>query len=78
MVLLYEMIAGQMPFSVPGGYLKIMMAIVQTEPPSLVAEGRMGRTLWAVVHRCLAKDPARRYADARALLDALDDVMVAI
>ncbi len=70
-VVLYEMIAGQAPFSgkTPG---EVTTSIRATEPPPLTnyiaqAPGELQR----VIDKTLRKKPAERYQSARALLEAL-------
>ncbi len=72
-VLLYEMLAGTPPF-VRTGPIETMMAHVH-DPVPLLGQAhptrRIPQQLAAVVERCLAKDPAQRYASMDALLEAL-------
>ena len=70
-VTLYELLAGSPPFD-GQTVLAVLNQIEQQEPPLLSArQPRVTTELAAVVHRCLAKDPALRPADARALAEAL-------
>ncbi len=73
-VVLYEMISGIRPFL--GGSPQEIMANVLTRPPrplrALVPD--VSPALDAVIRRALAKDPARRFADAEEMLSALTDV----
>ncbi|HEY2511157.1 MAG TPA: serine/threonine-protein kinase, partial [Polyangiaceae bacterium] len=70
-VTLYELLAGVPPFD-GQTVLAVLHQIEQKNPPKL-AERRpdIPADLAALVHRCLAKDPAERPADARALSRAL-------
>lgn len=71
-IVLYEMAAGHRPFQGENFY-RLCMAILQETPPPLPA--RIPAGLAAVVHRCLEKDPARRYqraSEVRAALEALE------
>ncbi|HEY8038380.1 MAG TPA: serine/threonine-protein kinase [Polyangiaceae bacterium] len=70
-VTLYELLAGTPPFD-GQTVLAVLNQIEQQEPRGLAA-ARPGvpEELAGVVHRCLAKDPAGRPADARALAAAL-------
>jgi serine/threonine protein kinase len=65
--LFYEMLTGQRAFagtSTPA----LIAAIVRAEAPS-VSPRELGR----IVHRCLAKDPIRRYQSARDLINDLEE-----
>ena len=69
--LLYEMLTGKPPFE--GGQAREVLAKVEHEPVrpprELVAE--IPPDLNAICMRCLAKQPAQRYASARELVDDL-------
>ncbi|MBL0220881.1 MAG: serine/threonine protein kinase [Myxococcales bacterium] len=73
-VVLYEMISGIRPFL--GATPQEIMANVLARPPrplrALVPD--VSSALDAVIRRALAKDPARRFADAEEMLSALTDV----
>jgi serine/threonine protein kinase len=73
-ILLYRLLSGRMPFAGKNP-LAILMAHVGTPVPPL-GPPYEDHPLAAVVSRALKKDPADRYADASALLVALDDVDV--
>jgi hypothetical protein len=69
--LLYEMLSGKPPFRAVNA-LNTLFQIVNQEavPLSRVRPG-MPRDLATICHRCLAKDPAKRYPTAAALADDL-------
>src|SRR5205823_2607701 len=70
-VTLYELLAGSPPFdgrTVLAGMNQIQL---QQPPPLQKRRTDIPPALAALVHRCLAKDPARRPANGRALHDAL-------
>jgi hypothetical protein len=72
-ILLYLMLVGQKPFA--GDTAAVMFKIVYEDPalPSRVnAQLTSGHDY--LVLRCLAKDRARRYANAREFLEDLEDV----
>lgn len=70
-VTLYEMLAGRQPFD-GQTVLAVLNQIETQEPPSLVGlRPGVPPELAKIVHACLAKDPARRPKDARALGEAL-------
>ncbi|REJ75280.1 MAG: serine/threonine protein kinase [Acidobacteria bacterium] len=63
-VVLYEMLAGKVPFEGPSVAHR-MMAIIDREPDELVD---VNEGVWNIVHRTLAKDPADRYQSVEDLL----------
>jgi serine/threonine-protein kinase len=75
-VLLYEMLIGRRPFE--SSSLTGVLAAHITEVPKAPIETRreIGPQLNTIILRCLAKDPAARYADAGELLADLDRVQV--
>ena len=72
-VVLLEMLTGRNPFR-GSDYGSTVISQLQLAPP-LLPEGL--RHWQPIVDRLLAKDPARRYASARALLDALSPLLPA-
>jgi eukaryotic-like serine/threonine-protein kinase len=70
-VTLYELLAGSPPFD--GQTVLAVLNQIEQQEPRLLSERRpaVSTGLAGVVHRCLAKDPARRPVDARALAEAL-------
>jgi serine/threonine-protein kinase len=73
-VILYEMLAGTRPF--PGTTPNEIVRNVLDRParPLRAIRRDVPRALEAVIVRALAKDPARRFPDAEAMLGALDDI----
>lgn len=70
-IVLYEMAAGSRPFHGENLY-RLCTSIVRDGPPPLPPHTPPG--LASVIHRCLEKEPVRRYhsaGEARAALDAL-------
>ena len=74
-VILYQMLAGDVPFkgsSAPS----IMNKHLTQEPPALITLGvEVGPALEAVVRRALAKDPSERPASAGEFIDELRDAV---
>jgi len=74
-IMLYEMVAGRLPFRDPDPVV-VMRQQVKVEPPSLRAI--TGNAAWctpelvALIEGALTKEPAHRFASARAMIDALD------
>jgi hypothetical protein len=69
--ILYELLTGRPPFK--GSSDLETLELVRTRPPRPVRDLRpdVPPALEAVCHRCLAKEPGRRYPTAAALADAL-------
>jgi serine/threonine protein kinase/tetratricopeptide (TPR) repeat protein len=70
-VILYEIAAGHLPFQ-GGTGIEISSAILHELPKPFPTEVPV--SLSALVHRCLAKDPAQRYQRASELRAALEAV----
>jgi putative nucleotidyltransferase with HDIG domain len=70
-VVMYQMLAGKLPFEAPSGR-EMMVAHLVKDPPPL--HGTVSPGLGAIVHRMLQKDPAARFATMRDVRAALDDV----
>ena len=71
-VTLYEMIAGRRPFAGDTDFALLLAILNATPQPLRVARPDVDPRLEAIVARCLAKDPAARYASAAALLADLE------
>jgi serine/threonine-protein kinase len=67
-VVLYEMVAGERPFR-GATATDTVAAILKEEPPALPAS--VPRDLVAVIGRCLAKEPEKRYSGGSEVLSAL-------
>lgn len=71
---LFEMLVGSPPF-VADSTLDVCLAHIRKPAPRVTSEhGAVSRPLAAVVARCLAKDPAQRYASMAVLAEALEAV----
>ncbi|HET7225924.1 MAG TPA: serine/threonine-protein kinase [Candidatus Eisenbacteria bacterium] len=71
-VIAYELLAGHRPFA--GATWAEAAASVLHADPAPLAGRDVPAALDAVVMRCLAKDPAARFADGRALVTALNEM----
>jgi serine/threonine-protein kinase len=73
-VILYEMLAGVRPFV--GDSAEAIMRHALHRPPRPLRAHRsdVSAALEALVRRALAKDPARRFTDAEAMLSALEQL----
>jgi TolB-like protein/Tfp pilus assembly protein PilF len=70
-VMLFELSTGRLPF-LGASDASIASAILRDDPPRLAAlKADLPVELDAIVQRCLAKEPARRFQDASALAGAL-------
>ncbi|MDP9266916.1 MAG: protein kinase [Acidobacteriota bacterium] len=75
--MLYEMLAGKLPFE-GESTAETMMRILQEEPPELKAEGVVSpQSLAKLVGRALEKEPADRYQTAREFGEAVRDYLLA-
>jgi serine/threonine-protein kinase len=76
-VMLFEMVTGRRPFD-RATLVEMFVALDRDEPPAPSRlNARVPAALERVILRCLRKDPAARYADARALLHELETISVA-
>jgi len=73
-VVLYEAAAGKLPFDGRTGF-EVSSAILHEPPPPLQA--RIPPSLWGIIQRCLAKEPAQRYQRASEIQAALEAVQSA-
>jgi hypothetical protein len=71
--LLFHLLAGDAPFGTKGDYAVMEAHLNQPVPPlrSINRTCRVSAQLEAVIRRCMAKDPAARYASMREVADAL-------
>ena len=73
-VIVYELLCGQRAFNRPTA-VETMSAIIREQPVAMQSlNAGVTATLQAVVERCLAKDPAARYATTAELAAALRDI----
>ncbi len=73
-VVLYEMIAGELPFQGQGRLLQFQIERARPKPPRSLND-RVPRRLEAVVLKAMAKAPADRYQTASELAEALVPVL---
>ena len=70
-VLLYEMATGERPFT-GDSRISIISSIMRDTPTSITELNRtLPRQLGRIIKRCLAKDPDRRYGNAKELYNEL-------
>ena len=70
-VVLYEAACGQLPFKGRTAF-EISSSILHDLPPQLPS--RVPTGLWAIIQRCLAKEPAHRYQQAGEVQAALEAI----
>lgn len=75
-VLLYQMLAGRLPFHADSPTALIFQHAYETPPPLAEAAPQVSTDLAAVVHRLLAKAPECRYQTCDELLDDLVAVRI--
>lgn len=77
-VMAYELLAGRLPFDAPTPSAALMRRLAGPPEPIATVRADVGPELSAVIDRCLASDPAARYASGEALvrdLEALGDAV---
>ena len=72
-VVAYEMLSGRVPFPAETLYACVLSHALQPPPPLEELRPEVPAAVVDVVHRCLAKEPRSRFADARALRRAWGD-----
>jgi serine/threonine protein kinase len=77
-VVLYEMATGQRPFS--GGTTLSMLSSILKDTPKSITEinPALPRDLGRIIRRSLAKEPDKRYQDARDLRNDLEDLKASL
>ena len=71
-VILYELLAGKVPFDGETVTELCLKVVIEKETPVSELRADLPPGLAEVVHRCLSKDPNERYASVAALADALE------
>jgi WD40 repeat protein/tRNA A-37 threonylcarbamoyl transferase component Bud32 len=70
-VILYQLLCGETPFAGPPQIL--LFNVLHREPPALRSlQPKVPRDLETICHKCLQKEPRRRYASAQDLADDLN------
>jgi serine/threonine protein kinase len=73
-IILYEMLTGAPPFDDPAPAMTMRMHVTHKVPP--IAVPGVGKRLALVVQTALSKPPPHRFADAAAMIAALDDALM--
>ncbi|HEX3232970.1 MAG TPA: protein kinase [Gemmatimonadales bacterium] len=71
---LYELLAGEPPFLAPTPQAIFARRVLEPLPGIRTVRESVPESLARVLDRALAKSPADRYPDAKAFMEALDDV----
>jgi len=71
-VVAYELIAGRPPFEADSMHRMIVAHLTEPPPPLTEVVRACPDTVAAIVHRCLEKDPARRFGSAAELREAIE------
>jgi serine/threonine-protein kinase len=74
-VVLYLLCTGQLPFSGKDPISTILRIVQGQYEPAIKRNPRTGRWLDRVIERLLESDPDKRFADADAAIEALDQVL---
>lgn len=74
-VVMYEMLTARTPFDADTSVAVAMQHIQETPPSLQLINPRVPDSVAALVQRAMAKDPARRFADASAMAGALRTVL---
>lgn len=71
-VILYQMLTGAFPYSIDGGPAQVLNVIQNVEPTRVRSRNALiDDELETIVHKCLQKDPSRRYQSAGELAEDL-------
>jgi serine/threonine protein kinase len=70
-VILFEMLTGRLPFEGPTPAIAAIRRLQEPAPALRSIDPSLSPELERVVARCLERDPKRRYASARSILEAL-------
>jgi len=73
-LVIYELISGARPFGSARSPTAMLKAMMMPVPTALSSISDAPRALDTVIERLLQPDPAHRYADAHALVAAIDEV----
>jgi serine/threonine-protein kinase len=76
-VILFELLCGKLPFT-GNSSMEVLLAHANSEPPSFEAIGAgdwVSPSIEAVVRACLAKDPTKRPANARELVERYETAL---
>jgi len=77
-IVLYEMVAGTRPFDSKSQFEVIQAHVMRTPPPPSDLRAELPESFEAVILKALEKDPDARFADADAMVEALDAAQSAI
>ncbi|MCO5187103.1 MAG: serine/threonine protein kinase [Anaerolineae bacterium] len=74
-VILYEMLAGERPFAADAPWSIVHKHLYEAPPPLRKQRPGLPNEVYAIVDRCLQKEPQKRYDSADELVGALDGAL---
>ncbi|HUO84347.1 MAG TPA: protein kinase [Thermoanaerobaculia bacterium] len=77
-VMMYQMLVGKLPFAAPSLTAVLTAHITETPQPPIELRPEIGKEINAIVVRCLAKEPKKRYEDGGKLLADLDKLQMGV
>ena len=74
-IILYEMLAGTVPFSGDNSLVVLHQHVYEPPPPLQIRRPNLPTAVYDLVNTCLQKDPAHRFPTATHLRQAIDAVL---
>ncbi|MDM8518748.1 protein kinase [Anaerolineales bacterium HSG6] len=77
-IILYEMLTNEIPFDAPESLDVVMLHMTEPPPPPRQARPALSVELEALLLKTLAKEPAERYPNGEALMEALTPLLMQV